>query len=223
MRISDLSRRSGAPVATIKFYLREKLLPAGTPTGRNQAVYGEEHLRQLLLIRSLTTIAQLDLSSVRDVLSAIADDDMSLSGLYAVTDRAVFGLESEAPESAHLRDAQAEVDEFVSQLGWQLPADTPAAVRLAQVLAALRLLGCACGTDFLTPYAEVAERLAAHELAQVPEQFERDDRAAAAVRSVLLGVASAALRRMAREHLVQLRLNGQAVSADGGALPATGP
>src|SRR6266540_3706180 len=37
MRISDLGRKSGVPIATIKFYLRERLLPQGKPTGRNQA------------------------------------------------------------------------------------------------------------------------------------------------------------------------------------------
>ena len=46
MRISDLSRQSGVPVATIKFYLREQLLPPGEPTGRNQAVYLDRHLRR---------------------------------------------------------------------------------------------------------------------------------------------------------------------------------
>ena len=37
MRIAELSRRSGDSIPSIKFYLREGLLPAGTATGRNQA------------------------------------------------------------------------------------------------------------------------------------------------------------------------------------------
>ena len=32
MRIGDLAKTTGVPVATLKFYLREGLLPAGTPT-----------------------------------------------------------------------------------------------------------------------------------------------------------------------------------------------
>ena len=31
MRISELAQESGTPVATIKYYIREGLLPAGTP------------------------------------------------------------------------------------------------------------------------------------------------------------------------------------------------
>jgi DNA-binding transcriptional MerR regulator len=53
MRMAELSRASGIPVATIKFYLREQLLPAGERTGPNQSRYGEEHLRRLRLIRGL--------------------------------------------------------------------------------------------------------------------------------------------------------------------------
>ena len=33
MKISQLSQASGVPVATIKFYLREELLPPGESTG----------------------------------------------------------------------------------------------------------------------------------------------------------------------------------------------
>src|SRR5256886_17599843 len=46
VRISDLSRQTGVPTATIKFYLREHLLPPGAMTARNQADYGSEHLRR---------------------------------------------------------------------------------------------------------------------------------------------------------------------------------
>ncbi|TDJ33347.1 MAG: MerR family transcriptional regulator [Gammaproteobacteria bacterium] len=37
----------GVPTTTIKFYIHENLLPAGTRSHRNQATYGEDHLRRL--------------------------------------------------------------------------------------------------------------------------------------------------------------------------------
>ena len=40
MRLAELSRRSGASRSTVKFYIREGLLPAGNPQARNQATYG---------------------------------------------------------------------------------------------------------------------------------------------------------------------------------------
>lgn len=37
MRISELAKESGTPVATIKYYIREGLLPAGTPVNARQS------------------------------------------------------------------------------------------------------------------------------------------------------------------------------------------
>ena len=59
MRIAELSTRSGTSIASIKYYLREGLLAPGTPTGRNQADYGEAHLYRLRLIRALIDVGGL--------------------------------------------------------------------------------------------------------------------------------------------------------------------
>lgn len=209
MRISDLSRQTGVPVATIKFYLRERLLPPGTPTCRNQAVYDETHLRRLLLIRAFTTIARLDLSSVRALLGAIEDERLSLPRLYEVADRALFAKEPSPGGTGGVEEAQADVDGFLADIGWRVDPEAPGRTRLAQVLAALRLLGCECGIDFFAPYASAAEHLAEHELDLLPPDAAEADRAAAVVRSVLLGVALGAMRRMAQEHVVGLRFGHQ--------------
>ncbi len=40
MLMAELSRRSGVPVATVKYYLREGLLPSGVTTSATRAEYG---------------------------------------------------------------------------------------------------------------------------------------------------------------------------------------
>ena len=49
MRISGLAERTGVPVATLKYYLREGLLHAGTATARTQAVYDTTHVERVRL------------------------------------------------------------------------------------------------------------------------------------------------------------------------------
>ena len=200
MRISDLSRQTGVPVATIKFYLRERLLPPGTPTGRNQALYGEAHLRRLRLIRAFTNIGHLDLSSVREVLTAIENDRLPVRDLFETVDRASNPAEPEANEVDGIAEAQSDVDEFVKELGWEVEPGTPSRQRLARVLAALKRLGCECGVEYFIPHAEAAEQLAERELELLVDDAAVSDRAAAVVRTVLLDAAQAALRRMAQEH-----------------------
>ena len=64
MKISELSARSGLPVATVKYYIRERLLPPGAPLARNQAAYSESHLERLKIVRALREDAGL---SVREI------------------------------------------------------------------------------------------------------------------------------------------------------------
>ena len=70
VKISELSHRSGVPLPTIKFYIREGLLPAGERTAKTQAVYGEEHLERLSLIRALKDEAGLSIATITNMLRA---------------------------------------------------------------------------------------------------------------------------------------------------------
>ncbi|KUP95458.1 MerR family transcriptional regulator, partial [Thermobifida cellulosilytica] len=71
MRIGELSRRSGVSVPTIKYYLREGMLPEGERTAANQVRYSESHLRRLRLIRGLIDVGGLPVPTVREVLAEI--------------------------------------------------------------------------------------------------------------------------------------------------------
>lgn len=140
MRISALSRASGVPVATIKYYLREGLLAPGIPTARNQADYGEEHLHRLRLIRVLMEVGGLGVAAVRAVLEAIDDDRLSAHQLLGVAHTALGPRTDDEPAPDDVRAARADVAAFLTELGWQVRADAPAARALADVLAAHRRL-----------------------------------------------------------------------------------
>src|SRR3954447_3217506 len=71
MRISERSRVSGVPVATIKYYLREGLLPAGIPTSATSASYDERHVDRLNLIRALVDVGRVPIARVREVVTAL--------------------------------------------------------------------------------------------------------------------------------------------------------
>jgi DNA-binding transcriptional MerR regulator len=73
VKISELSSRSGVTIPTIKYYIREGLIPNGEVTARNQAVYSEHHLTDLALIRALRERANLSIAAIRRVLVAVAD------------------------------------------------------------------------------------------------------------------------------------------------------
>lgn len=71
-KISDLARETGVSTGTIKFYIREGLLPSPTlKTGRNMAWYDRSFVDRIRAIKELQQKRFLPL----DVIKAILDHD----------------------------------------------------------------------------------------------------------------------------------------------------
>jgi len=68
LRMGDLAGRSGVSRETIRFYLRQGLLPPPRRKSRNMAWYGEEHVERLRAIRSLRDERGLPLGIIRRLL-----------------------------------------------------------------------------------------------------------------------------------------------------------
>lgn len=198
MRISELSRTAGVPIATIKFYLREGLVPAGATTAPNQADYGDVHVHRLRLVRVLREVGGLSVAQIRDVLSAIADHNLSTHEMLGVAHRAL----GPAPDDDDDVAARREIDLFLDGLGWKVSPRAPARRTLAGALVALRRLGRAVGPDVFLPYSEDAVRIASRELRSPAPATSRT----AAVENMVVGTVIfeqvlAALRRLAHEHV----------------------
>ncbi|WP_371497911.1 MerR family transcriptional regulator [Kitasatospora sp. NBC_00374] len=205
MRIGELSGRTGVPVPTIKYYLREGLLPAGELTSPNQAQYGDTHVHRLKLVRAMIDVGRLSIASAREVLTALDTPGRSLHDTLGVALGAVTapspatGVES-AGESAAREQADRAVEKLVDRLGWQVTTDSPARQALAQVIVAFHTLGQDELIGLLDDYAAAAERLAAAEVAAVATHPDPDGLVESAVIGTVLGDAAlAALRRLAQE------------------------
>src|SRR5690606_42064817 len=85
MRMAELSRESGVPVATIKYYLREGLLHPGERTSPNQARYDGTHIQRLRLVRALLDIGGLSVTTAKDGLAALASREASPHHVLGVT------------------------------------------------------------------------------------------------------------------------------------------
>ncbi len=121
MRLAELTRRSGIPRSTIKFYIRAGLLPAGEPQGRNQALYGPRHLERLELIRALREVAGLPLDVITRVAKALDRGWAGESDPIGEALRAIYAPPKRKlgrKERAELEKLRAEVRDFVRGLPW---------------------------------------------------------------------------------------------------------
>lgn len=205
MRIGELSRATGVPVPTIKYYIREGLLPAGEPTGRNQARYEERHQRRLTLVRALVEVGGLSVAATRRVLEHLDRPDISLREALGKTQYALT-----PPHQGPAADAgAAEVDDLLERLGWRVGASNPARRTLAELLATLRRLEQDDVLAVVTAYAAAAERLAEVEVALVLARPDTESRLQAVVVGSVLGDALlGALRRLAQENATNRVLDG---------------
>jgi DNA-binding transcriptional MerR regulator len=74
LRMRDLVRESGLPRETIHFYMQQGLLPKALKTGRNTALYTQDHLERLRRIRELQERQFLPLKAIRAILDYTADE-----------------------------------------------------------------------------------------------------------------------------------------------------
>lgn len=206
MRIAELSRSSGVSIATIKYYLREGLLPPGTTTAPNQADYSEIHLHRLTLIRTLVGVGRLPISSVRAVIAAIDQQKLSLHDTLGVAHDALAPLPPETIPDGDLELALTDVNEYVDRLGWTGSDTSPARYALAQALVSLRRLGRDCGPEVFALYARHADQLAKREIGSLPAGEDRDRTVEeAVVGTVVFEAALTALRRLAEAHHSAIR------------------
>lgn len=193
MRLAELSERSGTTVATLKYYLREGLVPAGESLGATRADYSEAHLHRVRLVRALID-AGVSVAQSKRVVETLDSPPASRHDL--------LGKAQYALPAPHLDVAVSdEVSQLVAELGWHVSPESPALRSLTGAIAAARSAGVPLEPDSLAGYARATEGIAAVDVAAVP----RDDLAAALHRvvagTVLVDPVLAALRRLAQEHV----------------------
>ncbi|HEX6354637.1 MerR family transcriptional regulator [Actinophytocola sp.] len=198
MKIAELSRRTGVPVPTIKYYLREGLVPHGERTGPNQASYDESHVHRVRLVRALVEVGGLPIASAREVLTLMHEPGRSRLESVGKVHFAVHRArqpQSETPSTA----STTRVAELIARRGWQARETNPARATLAGVLDHFTRLGEPDALGLLDVYADAAEGLATAEIAALsgPEVDHMAERVV--LMTVLGGALLDALRGLAQE------------------------
>ncbi|MEV0568767.1 MerR family transcriptional regulator [Dactylosporangium sp. NPDC050588] len=199
MRIAELSQKTGVPVPTIKYYLREGLLPAGELTSPNQARYDDRHVQRLRLVRVLLDIGRLPIATIRDLLTELDQPDPDVHEVLGRALPASVGTR-ETSDPAMLAAAHERVRTLIKERGWLLSDNARTRQAAAEVVAAFQQVG-ADVEHLLEQYADLAERIAVHDLRFVAQAEGNEGKLHAAVVGSILGDSLlAALRRMAQEH-----------------------
>ncbi|GAB1338026.1 MerR family transcriptional regulator [Streptomyces sp. E-15] len=204
MRLAELSGRSGVSTATIKYYLREGLLPPGRQVNTTTAEYDEEHLRRLRLVRAMIQVGRLPVATVREVLGHVDDDSLGRTIRLGAALWALPQVPEPDEDDEFVRAAHRETELLLDRLGWTnaklLTTISPAYRSLVVAVAALRRLGYDWDTELLASYAELMHEAAKLDLDFVethPSEAEKVE--TAVLGTVLTEPMLQALRRLAQE------------------------
>jgi DNA-binding transcriptional MerR regulator len=150
LKISELSERSGVPVATIRHYLREGLLPEPVKTSRNMAYYPPEFVDRIRVIKQLQEERFMPLRVIRDLLDRPDADPERLQAMIDLEDRilerALAGERDRVPveEVAARYDVPQEVLDRLAELDILTPDPggySPSDVRIIEAISRFRAGG----------------------------------------------------------------------------------
>lgn len=201
MRISELSEATRVPVATIKYYLRERLLPAGDKRTQRLTEYDHRHVRRLGLLRLLREVGQVPVEGLRRLVQASEATETSLHELFSA---AATALAPAPPPPGELRPHTRDLaDQLTAAAGWtDVPPDHPDRENLAALLEQVATYDThPRDPGEITPYLRFADEIARYEIAHLDGSKDRLGLLEEmVVGQVVFGEVLATLRRLAEAH-----------------------
>ena len=180
MRVSELVARTGIPLATVKYYLREGLLMPGEATSATQARYGEKHVERLGLVKALAG-AGLPIPRIREILRLV---DHPGGSLFEMLGEAIAQL------PPYLDAAVDDGDEFpraravLDRLGQVYDPRYVAVGQLERALEGLEEAGLPMTDERLDAYGRHVRGIAEIDIGLMPTESTED-----AIRYAVLGTA----------------------------------
>jgi DNA-binding transcriptional MerR regulator len=201
LKISELAERSGVPVATVRHYLREGLLPEPVKTSRNMAYYPPEFVERIRLIKQLQEERFMPLRVIRDLLEREDTAPERLRAMVELEDRILeraLAGERERIPAREVRDryeVPQEVLERLAQLSILSPDGdgySPSDVRIVEAIGRFRTGGYDERLGFTVydtlRYKQALEPLVAEEVRILTQRLAGDLDPARALEIVEAGV-----------------------------------
>lgn len=182
MKLRELSDRTGAPVTSIKFWIREAILPAGALRNQTTAVYDDAHIERIELILTLRDSFGLPVTRIRELTSLIDDPAVPLLDVMEHCQLVATGLSAEGAGAARASGHAAQVDAMVRSVGWP-DASSVARDALAVALHDAGSAGVSFDADLLLQHAEALSTIAGADIVSIRTDGSRDTVA----RNLLLG------------------------------------
>lgn len=103
MNIGQLSRRTGVPIDTVRYYEKQQLLPPPTRTASGYRHYEADDILRLTFIRRAKSLG-FTLEEIRDLLALSRADDGDMAAIRAAAASKLADVEQRIAELTRVRD-----------------------------------------------------------------------------------------------------------------------
>lgn len=152
MLLAELAEASGVSPASIKYYRREGLLPAGGRVTATRQDYGPRHLERLALIQVLREVADAPIARIARLTTILDDPGRSLLDALEAAQQLSLGLPERQEVGARDRTEHPSIVPLLDRLGWP-EADTAPRRALDDLLHSLDHWGVPTDIEVLHRYA----------------------------------------------------------------------
>jgi DNA-binding transcriptional MerR regulator len=184
LKMAELAEQSDVPVATIRHYLREGLLPEPVKTSKNMAYYPPEFVGRIRLIKQLQEQRFMPLKVIRELLESGNGNPERLRDLVELEDRilerAAAGERERVPveEIAARYEVPQEVLSRLAELGVLTPTDdgySPSDIQIVEAMSRFRAGGYDESIGFTVydtlRYKQAVETLAEEEVRLITKRL----------------------------------------------------
>ncbi len=198
MKISEACQASGVTPSTLKYYIREGLVPEGARVGSNQTEYDDSHVRRVRLARVLIETGGLSIAASREVLTVM---DANLGSPAYFLEAAQHALDSDAKQSHKpaSEGARQRVKELFGAEA-KISEDNVGIELAARALDGFSTIGFEPSSEYLKAYLDAANAISRVDLGALTTRTTPESIAELMVVGTVMGdVLSAGLRRLAHE------------------------
>jgi DNA-binding transcriptional MerR regulator len=121
LKISELEKETGVPQSTIRYYVKEGLLPKPRKINKSMSYYDESCIDRIALVRELQERKFYPLSVIRNIIKRL-DEGANLNGLISLED-AIFRSKSNGADTFMTREeliSASNIDEDLLDLAESL-------------------------------------------------------------------------------------------------------
>ena len=110
MNIGELSKLTGVPTETIRYYEKEQLIPVADRSANNYRIYSQQHLERLIFIKNCRSF-DMTHEEIHQILNEVKQPNSDCSAINHIIKNHLIHLDERIQELLHLQEKLTAIEQ----------------------------------------------------------------------------------------------------------------